>query len=79
MLPPQERERTGRTAREVETVKPLIPLKKQSKRQQKEAHSRRRASWGDVVPATRVIPSGKTYRRRDAKALERKAMARKDG
>ncbi|MBQ6174358.1 MAG: hypothetical protein IJK28_07025 [Clostridia bacterium] len=59
-------------------MKTLVPLRKQTKRRQKEFNSQRRASWGDVVPTTRVVPSGKTYRRRDAKRLERKAMLRED-
>ncbi len=60
-------------------MKLMIPLQKQTKRRQKAAHSRKRASWGDVVPVTRVIPGKKTYRRTDSKRLERKAMLREEG
>ncbi len=59
-------------------MKPMIPLRKQTKRRQKEVHSRKRASWGDVLPVTRVMPDGRAYRRRDAKQAERKAMLRTD-
>ncbi len=65
--------------REVTAVKPMVPLGKQTKRRQKEFHSRKRASWGDVVPATRVIPDGRVYRREEAKRRDRKAMLRDDG
>ena len=53
---------------------PMIPLRKQTKRRQKAANSSRRAGWGDVVPVTRVVPSGKSYRRQDTRRAERKAM-----
>jgi len=53
---------------------PVIPLRKQTKRRQKAANSSRRAGWGDVVPVTRVVPSGKSYRRQDTRRAERKAM-----
>ncbi len=52
----------------------MIPLRKQAKRRQKAANSSRRAGWGDVVPVTRVVPSGKSYRRQDTRRAERKAM-----
>ncbi len=55
-------------------MKPMIPLRKQTKRRQKAANSSRRAGWGDVVPVTRVVPSGKSYRRQDTRRAERKAM-----
>ena len=40
-----------------------VPLKKQSKRAQKEFHSKRRGSWYGVSPVTRSVPSGKVYDR----------------
>ena len=57
-------------------MKTLVPLRKQTKRRQKEFNSQRRASWGDVVPVPRVVPSGKAYRRQDGKRLAREAMLR---
>ena len=44
-----------------------VPLKKQSKRAQKEFHSKRRGSWYGVSPVTRRIPSGKAYDRNHIK------------
>ena len=44
-----------------------VPLKKQSKRAQKEYHSKRRGSWYGVSPVTRRIPSGKAYDRNHIK------------
>ena len=40
-----------------------VPLKKQSKRAQKEFHSKRRGSWYGISPVTRSVPSGKVYDR----------------
>ena len=40
-----------------------VPLKKQSKRAQKEFHSKRRGSWYGVSPVTRSVPSGIVYDR----------------
>ena len=45
----------------------IVPLKKQSKRAQKEFHSKRRGSWYGVSPVTRRIPSGKAYDRNHIK------------
>ena len=41
----------------------IVPLKKQSKRAQKEFHSKRRGSWYGISPVTRAVPSGRTYDR----------------
>ena len=38
-----------------------VPLKKQSKRAQKEYHRKRRGSWYGVSPVTRTVPSGRAY------------------
>ena len=40
-----------------------VLLKKQSKRAQKEFHSKRRGSWYGISPVTRSVPSGKVYDR----------------
>ena len=40
-----------------------VPLKKQSKRAQKEYRSRKRGSWYGISPVTRSVPSGKVYDR----------------
>lgn len=47
-----------------------VPLKKQSKRAQKEYHSRKRGSWYGISPVTRSVPSGK--------ACDRNRMKRED-
>lgn len=52
-----------------------VPLKKRSKRAQKEYHSRQRASWMGVNPVTRVVPSGKNYDRRKIKQDTRDAKS----
>lgn len=44
-----------------------VPLKKQSKRAQKEYHSRKRGSWYGISPVTRSVPSGKVYDRNHMK------------
>ena len=45
-----------------------VPLKKQSKRAQKEFHSTRRGSWYGISPVTRSVPSRRVY---DRKRLKR--------
>lgn len=44
-------------------MKQMVPLKKQSKRAQKEYHARQRGSWNGLNPVTRVVPNGKAYDR----------------
>ena len=41
----------------------LTPLRKQSKRKQREYYASRRGSWNGVTPVTRVVPCGKAYDR----------------
>ena len=48
-------------------MKQMVPLKKQSKRAQKEYHARQRGSWNGVNPVTRVVPNGKAYDRNKEK------------
>ncbi len=49
----------------------LIPLEKMSKKEQRRHHLRQRGSWNGVVPVTRIVPSGKAYRRSAEKARAR--------
>ena len=49
----------------------IVPLKKQSKRAQKEFHSKRRGSWYGISPVTRTVPSGKAYDRKRIKREDR--------
>lgn len=39
----------------------MVPLKKQSKRQQREYHTLKRGSWHGVCPITKTIESKKAY------------------
>ena len=50
-----------------------VPLKKQSKRVQKEYHSKKRGSWYGISPVTRVVPSGRGYDRKRIKREDRRA------
>ena len=42
----------------------IIPLEKQSKKQQKKFHARRRRNWNGLKPTTRVVKSKKVYDRK---------------
>lgn len=41
----------------------FIPLEKRSKKEQREYHKARRGMWHEFSPVTRVVPSGKVYKR----------------
>lgn len=41
----------------------FVPLEKRSKRAQRQVYAARRGSWNGVNPVSKVIPSGKAYRR----------------
>lgn len=42
----------------------LIPLNKQSKKEQKKYHARNRRDWNCLKPTTRVVKSKKVYDRK---------------
>ena len=42
----------------------IIPLEKQSKKQQKKYHARCRRDWNGLKPTTRVVKSKKVYDRK---------------
>lgn len=44
-------------------MKKMIPLNKQSKKNQKEYHAKQRGSWNGLSPVTRCEPNGKAYDR----------------
>jgi len=44
--------------------KNFVPLKKQSKLQQKKFHDSKRGTWGEINPITRKPPNPKAYNRR---------------
>lgn len=48
-------------------MKQLVPLKKQSKKKQKEYHDKQRGSWNGISPVTRTVPNGKAYDRNRSK------------
>ena len=52
-------------------MKQIVPLKKQSKREQKEYHAQQRGSWNGVNAVTRIIPNGKAYDRNRRKYEEK--------
>ena len=49
----------------------MIPLKKQSKKAQKEQHAKQRGSWYGISPVTRTVPNGKAYDRNRVKRENR--------
>lgn len=52
-------------------MKQMIPLKKQSKKAQKEQHAKQRGSWYGISPVTRTVPNGKAYDRNRVKREDR--------
>lgn len=48
-------------------MKRMTPLSKQSKREQKEFHAKKRGSWNGVNAVTCAVPNGKAYDRNKAK------------
>lgn len=49
-----------------------IPLDKQSKKAQKEYHSKQRGSWNGLCPVTRAVPNRKAYDRNRIKHEDRR-------
>lgn len=49
----------------------FVPLRKQSKKKQKEYYSSRRGSWNGINPITRVVPNAKAYDRNRSKHASR--------
>ena len=45
----------------------VVPIKKQSKKKQKEYYARRRSDWHGLDPTTRVVKSKKLYNRKKLK------------
>ena len=53
-------------------MKKYVSLDKRSKKAQREYHSERRCTWGEMNPVTRSVPSGKAYnRKKDKKRIGR--------
>lgn len=45
----------------------VVPLKKQSKKEQRKYHARLRSDWNSLKPTTRVVKSKKVYDRKKLK------------
>ena len=45
----------------------LVPLEKQSKKEQRKFHARKRRDWKGLKPTTRVVKSKKVYDRKKLK------------
>ncbi|MEE0871942.1 MAG: hypothetical protein UIH27_00535 [Ruminococcus sp.] len=43
----------------------IVPLKKQSKKEQRKFHARSRRDWNGLKPTTRVVKSKKVYNRKE--------------
>ena len=52
-------------------MKQLVPLKKQSKKAQREHHAKQRGSWYGISPVTRTVPNEKAYARNRVKQADR--------
>lgn len=52
----------------------MVPLKKQSKKKQREYHAKQRGSWYGLNPVTRTVPSRKTYDRNRMKRTKRYSL-----
>ena len=51
-----------------------VPLKKRSKKAQREYHAKRRGSWYGLNPVTRTAASGKVYDRKRLKQALRRSI-----
>ena len=49
----------------------VIPIKKMSKKKQKEFHAKHRGSWYGLSPVTRIVPNRKAYDRNKEKQAVR--------
>lgn len=45
------------------SMEKIIPIKKQTKKNQKAYYDQKRGSWGNIDPVSKVIESKKTYKR----------------
>lgn len=55
-----------------EEQKQMIPLEKQSKREQRKFHADKRGSWNGIKPTTRTVESRKVYDRNRIRKAERR-------
>ena len=52
-----------------------VPMEKQSKKAQREYHSKQRGSWNGLCPVTRTVPNKKAYDRKRMKNAGRRMGA----
>lgn len=55
----------------------LIPLNKQSKKEQKKYHARSRRDWNGLKPTTRVVKNKKIRQKENAETEYRTGLIRK--
>ena len=55
------------------TIK-YVPYSKMSKKAQREYNAKRRNSWGEMSPVTRIVPNKKVYNRQAFKSEERTSL-----
>ena len=53
------------------SMEKMIPIKKQTKKSQKAYYDRKRGTWGNIDPVSKVIESKKIYKRNRSKRRER--------
>ena len=58
----------------METKIKYVPYEKMSKKAQKELNQKKRNSWGELSPVTRIVPNKKAYNRASAKKEARYAF-----
>lgn len=59
----------------MESTTKYIPYSKMSKKAQKEYNAKRRNSWGEMSPVTRIVPNKKAYNRQAFKSEERTSLS----
>ena len=57
----------------MESTTKYIPYSKMSKKAQMEYNAKRRISWGEMSPVTRIVPNKKVYNRQAFKSYWRPA------
>jgi len=53
-------------------MKAVVPISKQSKREQKAYHSKQRNTWEGISPVTRMVPNKRSYDRKRERQMERR-------
>lgn len=53
-------------------MKNYVPMKKKSKKEQKEYYAQFRNTWNGLNPVTRTVPNGKGYNRKKMKNEDRR-------